>query len=200
LLSRGGRTAVIVVALFAGVARSAETGPLPYTLAVDVLYGEPKGPESLRDEIRLRIVQDLTARAWFKKVVEFGGDGSDTADVVLNVTLDDLRRETHYSTSMAARQEQDDPISRQQFTVEFSVDVTVDLFVMPDGVALRSTRLRESYGRPPRYPGEDTEAAIREEALVDLVQSVRRAAFKGSAEKLGREIERQREHEASTSR
>jgi len=190
------------VALWAGTAAAAtsEHEPLPYALAVQVVYGDPKGPEAVREEIRRRVVHDLASRDWFEDVHAFVEGEAQSAEVLLHVTLDDLRRATRYATSMAARQEQDDPLSRQQFTVEFSVDVTVDLFVMPEGVAVRSSRFRETTSRPPRFPGEDTEAAAREEALANLTRSIRKAAFKGSLEKLGRSIEREREQPSSSSR
>jgi len=204
LTARSSVAALLPVVLWAGTAAAGSTDEpesLPYAVAVQVVYGEPRGPDSLRDEIRRRVVHDLSSRGWFEDVAAFveGETQTQTAELLLHVTLDELRRETRYATSMAARQEQDDPLSRQQFTVEFSVNVTVDLFLMPEGVAVRSGRFREATSRPPRYPGEDAEAAIRDEALDNLARSIRKAAFKGSLDKLGQAIEREREQPSSPS-
>jgi hypothetical protein len=71
---------------------------------------------------------------------------------------------------------------------------------MPEGIAVRSSRFKETNSRRPRYLGEDTEAAIRDEAIRDVVSSIRRAAFKGSLQKLERKIDQAREKAAAEAR
>ena len=190
-----------IVATPVGGATAAESQPpLPYTLAVQVEYGVPKGPDSLLDEIRQRVVHDLAPRDLFVDIVEWEHDDRAPANLLLRIKLDDLRRETHYDRSMAERRELTDPLSEQEYTVEFEVIIDVDLLLLPEGVPVRSTRFREAGARRPRYLGEDVEAALREEAVRDLVRSIRRSVFKGSPAKLDRKIDKVRQEAAADAR
>jgi hypothetical protein len=190
----------VLVLSVSGAAASESEQPLPYTLGVHVEFGTPKGPDSVRDEIQRRVVHNLAPRGWFTEIVEWEQDDRTPVDLLLQVTLDDLRRETHYDTSMAERRDDADPLSKQQFTVDWEVVISVDLFLMPEGIAVRSSRFKETNSRRPRYLGEDTEAAIRDEAIRDVANSIRRAAFKGSLQKLERKIDQAREKAAAEAR
>jgi hypothetical protein len=184
---------VLTLLASSGAARADDPETLPYTLSIRVEYGEIAGPTTLPDEVRRLTRHHVESREWFEDVRELEDDETPDTDLLLLVRLEDYQEETVYETTMAQRLEEDDPISQQRYRVIFDVIVRMQLIHVPGGEIVRTRRFRVQFARAPEFFGEDLEIAIREEAIREIADGIRRATSKGNIKKLGRKIESLRE-------
>lgn len=172
-----------------GPASAGDPETLPYTLSIQLEYGEIAGPASILDEVLRQTHHHIESREWFEDVRALEGDSTPDSDLLLLVRMDDYREETVYETSMAQRQEADDPTSKQRYQVIFDVVVRMWLIHVPGGEVVRTKRFRVHFSRAPEYFGEDLEDTIRAEAVREIASGIRRVTSKGNLGKLGRKIE-----------
>ena len=184
-----GTCMVLLLAAAGGSSVAEGAEPLPYTVAIRVEYGEPSGPAVIADEVLRLTHHHIEAREWFEDVVAVRGEERPDTDLLLVVRLDEYQEETVYDTSMAARLEADDPKSQQQYRVIFNVIVRMELIDLVGNHVVRAKRFRSHFIRSPEFFGEDLEFAVREDAIRDIADGIRRVTSKGNLQKLGRKIE-----------
>jgi hypothetical protein len=172
-----------------GSANAGDVDSLPYTLSIQLEYGEIAGPASLLDEVLRLTHHHIESKEWFEDVRALEGDSTPDSDLLLLVRMDDYREETVYETSMAQRQEADDPTSKQRYQVTFDVVVRMWLIHVPGDEVVRTRRFRVQFSRSPEFFGEDLENAIRADAVREIASGIRRVTSKGNLAKLGRKIE-----------
>jgi len=180
---------LLTVLAASGTATAGDPDTLPYTLAIQLEYGEIAGPASLLDEVLRLTHHHIESKEWFEDVRALEGDSTPDSDLLLRVRMDDYREETVYETSMAQRHDEDDPTAKQRYQVIFDVVVRMWLIHVPGGEVVRTKRFRVQFSRAPEFFGEDLEDAIRAEAVREIASGIRRVTSKGNLEKLGRKIE-----------
>jgi hypothetical protein len=195
-------TAVVASVLLGcgGRASADDADGLPYTLAVRVDYGEPKGPAVVREEVRRRTLHEIDSREWFEDVRVVEGDAVPDTDLLLDVRLEEYEEETVYETSMAARLDPENPEAQKLYRVVFSTIVRLQLILVADGQLVRSRHFRAQFTRSPAFVGEDLEHAVRAEAIREIADGIRRIISKGRIEKLRRRIEALRAEASSDAR
>ena len=180
---------LLTVLAASGTATAGDPDTLPYTLAIQLEYGEIAGPASLLDEVLRLTHHHIESKEWFEDVRALEGDSTPDSDLLLRVRMDDYREETVYETSMAQRHDEDDPKAKQRYQVIFDVVVRMWLIHVPGGEVVRTKRFRVQFSRAPEFFGEDLEDSIRAEAVREIASGIRRVTSKCNLEKLGRKIE-----------
>jgi len=180
-------------ALSLGLAPTEAPPPPPrYSLALDVAYGTPPGPERpLR-----RIVEGLLARLGGSPC--FGSVESlplaTPRDLQLIVRLDDFEDVTHNEASISERVSPNsnpiDMASRVVATVSARTGIELRLGSASGEIVRAKHWLAAESWRPQQ--GEDPHAAAEEEFVEKVVQEVESLACKGGATKLARAIEKAR--------
>jgi len=180
---------LLTVLAGSGSATAGDLESLPYTLSIQLEYGEIAGPASVLDEVLRLSHHHIESKEWFEDVRALERDETPDSDLLLLVRLDDYREETVYETSMAQRHDEDDPTSKQRYQVTFDVIVRMWLIHVPGGEVVRTKRFRVQFSRAPEFFGEDLEDTIRAEAVREIASGIRRVTSKGNLGKLGRKIE-----------
>jgi hypothetical protein len=160
----------------------------PYRLAVEVLYGNPDGPDSMIEEIELSLTHALASAGCFESVVAHTGVGSPKADLLFRVYLDDYLERTEFDVSQAvALSPRSNPDVKNQVRVAFSALVHLELLTVVNPAKVRGSRFAQNeYYRPMLQ--EDPRDGARRILVEGVVGKGRKFACKGSAKKLAKEI------------
>jgi len=180
---------LLTVLAASGSATASDVDTLPYTLSIQLEYGEIAGPASLLDEVLRLTHHHIESKSWFEDARALEDDATPDSDLLLRVRMDDYREETVYETSMAQRHDADDPTAKQRYQVTFDVVVRMWLIHVRGGEVIRTKRFRVRFSRAPEFVGEDLENTIRAEAVREIASGIRRVTSKGNLGKLGRKIE-----------
>jgi hypothetical protein len=166
---------------------------LPYSVAVQVARSEHSGPEEMRREVELVLVQRIAEMQCFREAVRWDGDPQ-SADLLLRTRLLDLEDETRYDIEMAQR---DDPKAKQEvkrlFTIFLRADILMEVVTLPGEAVVRSrsVAMTESY-RPIAF--EDPRMQVELQLVDEAVDTVAAFVCKGSAKKLDKEVAQARGH------
>ena len=164
---------------------------LPYTVAVQVARTEHSGPEEMRREVELVLVQRIDEMRCFQETLRWDGDPR-AADMLLRVRLVDLEDETRYDIEMAER---DDPRAKDEvkrmFTIYLRADLSMELLTLPGEAVVRSRQvsITESY-RPVAF--EDPRMQVERQLIDEAVHTSAGFSCKGSSKKLTKEIQQAR--------
>jgi hypothetical protein len=173
----------------------AKAAPAPQRVALQVVYGENVGTESVREEIELRIIREIEHAGCFAAIeryeTEDEGEPSE-ADVLFRIILSGLQIREDWEESIATRTSPNRPPGDQADKVVTTIKLNVrfDVLLLPDAFTLRtrSYHHEESY-RP--TCSEDPRYEVRRMVIEEISRNARSFACKGSR-KLSREIERAR--------
>jgi len=187
------RHAVIATALLcAALPAAGGKGAAPYELAVQVVYGERTGSESVREWAEREIAREIAGAGCFEGVSGYRPGEPASAALVLQVIVDDSREKTEYETSMVERDDPNrPPTERLRLVASLEVWGKVQLLTLPDGLVVRSRSLHVERGYRP-VTGEDSEYEVRRLVIEAVGEEVRRWVCKGARKKLPGEIERAR--------
>jgi len=186
-MSIAGFVALGVAALtLAGAAAGAE--PIPYRLAIEVAWGKEKGPKKITDEIERRVRERIEATRCVQEVLP--SEEQESADLLLRMTIESVREETQYDQSMASMNTSSDPTDKLQYTAVFEADIRLDLFSMPGGELVRSTKFREGQSRRPQTDYEDPIEYARERALVRIIDTMADKVCGANPKKLQKRIDK----------
>lgn len=170
-------------------ARGAGERPLPYRLAVAVVWGASPGPESLRDEVARELIAGLRTAACFAAVDSSRTTGDGT-DLELQLMLADVASELDYAVPISARAGAE-PGVEQHVAARLEAVVALELLLLPERSVLRSKRWRQSVlGRA--SPGVDPKLEASRELVAALAREARLVACRGSREEWRRRIARTR--------
>jgi len=173
----------------------AKAAPAPQRVAVQVVYGEHVGTESVREEVEFRIIREIEHAGCFAVLerYETEEDGKPSeADVLFRIILSDLQIREDWEESIATRTSPNRPPGDQANKVVTTIELNVrfDMLLLPNAFTLRtrSYHHEESY-RP--TCSEDPRYEVRRMVIEELSRDARVFACKGS-KKLSREIDRAR--------
>lgn len=193
---------LVALALLAtsGEARAGDAGPLPYDLVVEVGYGHPRGPESLRDEIEIGLSEELVARGCFRSARRFSPDRPKPGDLLLSVTLDRLNDELQFDLSIAERTSPGAPDdASRQLTATIEAVVTIRVSAIANGGVVRSRSFHRKHGHRPLV-GEDARHEVTRQFVESVIHTTRSFACKGSPEKWAKQLQQARAADAGATR
>ena len=188
--------AALVLLGAAGSAHAAKSRTAPLRLAFQVIWGdESMGEESLRDRVERAVLERLERAGCYSTVVRAGpgtaaeGQG---ADVLYRLTLSNLDVREDWDVSIAERTSPDQPAdeAENQVVARIGFDVSMELSLLPETVALRDKRYRHDQSYRPLH-GEDPREEARRMVIDDLARQATTFACK-SATKLPAQIARVR--------
>ncbi len=162
-------------------------------LAVQVVYGEEVGSESLREQVELTIVRAIEQGQCYRLVERYDTDQQLEADVALRVGIHNLEVREDYEASIAERTSPrtgGDPNLQRRVVATIAFDVRLEMFALPEAVLVRSRAYHHEEGYRPQHT-EDARYEVRRKVIQELARDVRSFACK-SAKKLPREIARAR--------
>ena len=181
--------------LLAGIAlvstSAADDTPLPYRLVVLAAYGEPLGPESLRDELERELAERLELDHCFESVVRSGADGATEADLIVEVILDRYREDTHHDVTIATQKRPGEPGSDLQWSAGIETVVHLQVRRVADRAVVKIKRKHASVTRHAQ-PAEDTRFEARAKLLEGIVLDVRSYLCKVSPQKWEKQIRQAR--------
>jgi hypothetical protein len=163
---------------------------LPFDLAVRVAAGSDGGSASLGEDAARALVTDLSARGCFRGVRLAPDEGPADGDLILLVTLSDVREDVRYEQSLAERaQPRDEVEAALAHVAHLSFHTELKLAAIPGGAVVTASEFRVSGERRPRTPGDDAREGVRSDAILDLARRTRAAICRGSTSRLERAIE-----------
>jgi hypothetical protein len=176
-----------------GAAAGSAEPRLPYDLAVRIRFGAGPGSASLLDDAADALLPELRAKGCFRAVSLAEPAGVPEGDVLMEVTLSEVREETRYEQSVAERAQ---PIDAAQaalgLVAAFSLRAQIRLASIPGGTVVREAGFGAAAERRPRSPGDDAQAGVRAEALLDFARRARAKLCHGSMSRLSRDIDEAR--------
>jgi hypothetical protein len=179
-------SALLAILCALAPAIAAKSGPLPYDLAVEVVYAQPPGSEILREELEWEVVKLLDESSCFRTVDRYSA-AMDSAELLLTMSIGDLVIEQDYDISLAQR---DSPRSSPEVKRRMASRVLADVelrIALPSGeAAIRTKRFRKNLSYSPRVD-EDPRYEVRT-MLIDRLSRAARA-FLCDNRKLRREVE-----------
>ena len=161
---------------------------LDYSLSIQLYFQGDQRSSTLSEEIGKRLQEDIESRGCVSRVLVAGPENPKETDLLLRIRLKDLLEETRYAVSIAERARNQDPTTQRSYVAVFEVMVRVELIEATGGAILRSGRFRQANARSPHTFGEDAAAAVKEEALGDMIRRIRRKVCGGSPHKLHKKI------------
>jgi len=176
----------LVLALGSATLTHAGAEPLPYSLAVTVEWGTPRGPESFRAELERRLVADLEAQRCFASVGNAPVEDPGPGDLRLFVLVDDFAEETDYDTGLADRYDPQVDASRL-LTVRLSADFHAELELAAEDLLVRRREFHDSASFRPLYH-EDPRDGARDKLIAAVARTTRKLLCKGSAQSWAEQI------------
>jgi hypothetical protein len=155
---------------------------------VQVVYGQPAGPEALREEVEFSLIHGVATARCFDQVTHFKGGGRPDGELLLKVYLDEFREKTEHFASQAATQDPDaHPDLKNAISIAFEVQVHFELLTVERPARVRSRQYRQDEWYRPRS-FEDPRQAARRLLIEGVTEKGRAFACKGSSKKLAKEI------------
>ena len=188
--------AALVLLGAAGPAHAAKNRAVALKLAFHVIWGdESMGEESLRDRVEREVLERLEQAGCYSSVVRADpkapAEGTG-ADVLYRLTLGNLEVREDWEVSIAERTSPDQPAdeAENQVVARIGFDVSMELSLLPEAVALRDKSYRHDQSYRPLH-GEDPREEARRMVIDDLARQATAFACKG-ATKLPAQIARVR--------
>jgi hypothetical protein len=182
---------VLAAVLLAGNGAPGHAGErLPFRLAVRIGSASPEASTSFADDAARAIIAELQAKGCFRAVVPAAAGGAPDTDLLLDVTLSDLRDEIRYDQSLAERAQPTDATEvavGNEALLSFRTEIV--LAALPGGAVVRKAGFDVQAVRRPRVPGDDARAGAQTEAIRELARKSRSGICRGSGAKLKRDIE-----------
>ena len=174
------------------VAGPAAPEPTRYSLAVDIAFGTPPGPESTQRRIVEQVLARVAGTPCFASVEAVPLDTP--RDLVLRVRLDDFEDLTHNESSISQRVSPNanpmDMATRVVATVSAQTRIELRL-ASGDGPVVRSRNFLAAESWRPQA-GEDPHAAAQDLFIERVAEEAQILACKGGPAKLARAIEKSR--------
>lgn len=190
-LSGAAAAALAVLCAFAPAAGGRKDAA-PYSVAVEVAYGERVGSESMREWAAREVVRELDEAACFAVVRGFRPEEPEQADLLVRVVVDNFEEKSEYETSMAQRDDPNaPPTARMRLIASLEIWGRLQIRTLPDLATVRERAMHLERGYRPGA-GEDPAYEVRLMVVDALSEEVRRWACKGARKKLPEEIERAR--------
>jgi hypothetical protein len=166
--------AVLLVGVALVSTHAAEDAPAPYRLVILVAYGEPLGPESLRDGLERELAERLELDRCFESVVRSMSeiDAAKEADLIVEVILDGYREDTHHDVSIATQNRLGEPGSDLQWNANVEAMVHLQVFRAGDRALVKMKRKQVSVTRRAQ-PAEDTRFEARSNFFEAIVRKAR---------------------------
>jgi len=166
-------TALLVLPL--GAPESGE--PLPYRVAIDIAYGTPRGPDTVRRDLQNELRLGLAASGCFRSVVPLA-EGLSDSDLLLRVTLGEYHEGTSHDLSIGSQSSANTPTADRRMVATASARIVLEILTA-DLVPVRARQFhqRSSY-RP--LVGESLTASIRAEFVSNIVDKSAKMLCKGS--------------------
>jgi hypothetical protein len=190
-----GRIVALILAVLTLTGATAAAEPLPYRLAIEVAWGKEKGPKRITEEIERRVRERIEGTRCVDEVLP--SDEQQTSDLLLRMTIVEVREETRYDQSMMATNTSTDPTDKLKYTAVFEADIRLDLLSMPGGELVRSTKFREGQSRRPQTDYEDPVEWARERALVRIIDAMADRVCGANPKKLEKRIAKAKAKAAS---
>ncbi len=188
----------LALALAGSLSPAAARSPLPYRVEVEVGYGVPAGPQSVRGEIEAAVRQDLAQRRCFRAVGAAPAAPFEE-DLVLRLTIEEFVEEASYGTTLHERSRSHDPEVAQAADARASAIVSLELRTATDSLSLRTRRYREE-ALASGMASADPSALARELFLAQLVRQARKFACTGSPAAWQKLLRRAREAARASAR
>lgn len=167
---------VLLLLASAAAAQAAADRPVPGRLGISVRYGEPRGPEALREELERELLAAVE-RAGCVQQVMLGAppDPHQQGELLFEMVLQGLEEVIEYDSSLAERVSPDAmPQAEHALLARIRARISFELRALTPPRSLKSRRLqRESSSRP--IFQEDARELARAQFVEDLVRSA--AAF-----------------------
>jgi hypothetical protein len=172
--------------------RAEDRGGPTYGLVVEVTYGEPRGPEGLRDELQFEITSALAAAGRFRAVRARPDPAPAADELLLRVVLDGYEEEIVFDASIAERTSPGAPPDvAQRLEARIRADLRLEVRTLPDTALVRHKTVRVQGARRPALD-EDPRHEAELELVSEAVRAVRSFAGRGSPARWSAEIERAR--------
>ena len=168
-----------------------DDAPRPYRLVVLAAYGEPLGPESLRDELERELAEMLDVDRCFESVVRSTSDAAKEADLIVEVILDRYHEDTRHDVTIVTQQRSGEPGSNLQWSAVIETVVHLQVRRASDRAVVKMKRKHEMVTRRAQ-PVEDTRFEARATLLEGIVRQVRSYLCKVSPEKWEKQIRQAR--------
>jgi hypothetical protein len=166
---------------------AAKSGPLPYDLAVEVVYAQPPGAEILREELEWEVVKLIDESSCFRTVDRYS-TSLDSAELLLTMSIGELVTEQDYDISLGQRDSpRSSPEVKRRMASRVLADVELHIALAAKEAPIRTKRFRKNLSYSPRVD-EDPRYEVR----LMLIDRLSRAArdFLCDNRKVRREIER----------
>jgi len=160
--------AVVVLGSAVGAVSHAASPPLPYRISIAAAYGDPLGPESLRDELERELVARLRKAECFLGVEAQTAETAHEADLIVEVIIDRFDQGMHYDVSIATQHREDgDPDSKRQYSAGVEAVLYLQVRRAKDRALVKMERSNAGVSHHAE-PGVD----VRFEVYADLVDMV----------------------------
>jgi len=163
--------------------------PLPYRLYIDVGHGNHAVSESVRRELELTVIDQLSQKRCFRSIARGVPDAPTDDDLFLAISIHDYKDETEHDLSIAARTAPNaPPDAERRLTTRVEVRVLVELSTAADRLPLRSKSFVQTGSwRPSAY--EDAREMAREEMIDAAAKTIRSLLCKGTPRKWAAALE-----------
>jgi len=161
--------------------RAGKNEPRPYPLTVDVVWGDPVGPETWREDLERHVLQELVDRHCFTSVGRFDPEREPAPPLVLRVQVDDYLEQTTYGVGISALEAPDaDPETKQSLVAEIKALFQLRLVHLPGGGEVRQKHFADRVTYRP-VMGEDPRFIARTRLLESARRTIASFVCKGSA-------------------
>lgn len=191
MFSRSRLLAVFLAGVMLVPTPAADDAPRPYRLVVFAAYGEPLGPEALRDELERELVEMLDVDRCFQSVVRSTADAADEADLIVEVILDRYHEDTRHDVTIATEKRSGEPGNALQWSATIEAVVHLQVRRARDRAVVKMKRKHERVTRRAQ-PVEDTRFEARATLIEGIVRGVRSYLCKVSPEKWEKQIRQAR--------
>lgn len=169
----------------------------PYPLALEVVWGDPAGPESWREELERALADEIGARNCFRSVERHDPNRVPATPLVLRVSIGDYIERSTFGVGISALETPDAaPETRQSQVAEIKATFDLQLISLPGDAEVRSRRFGDRVAYQP-VMNEDPRYESRSRMLNSVSMTIATFVCKGSNDKFEKDLARARD-EAGT--
>jgi hypothetical protein len=180
--------AAVLVAMACALSR-ADDARMPYRVSVGAAYGDPLGPESLRDALERQLVTGLRLAECFERVDVADEEADARADLIVEVILDEFDQSTRYDVSVATQNREDgDPESKQRYTAVASALLYLQVRRGADRALVKMNRTHPVASRRAE-PGVDVRSEVYAGLIDTIVRQTRSFLCKPTRKKWEKQIQ-----------
>jgi len=176
------------LALAAAPALAGKDEPRPYTLAVDVGWGDPIGPESVREDVERAVVHELGRRGCFAALERYEPDDPTPSDLLLTIDIDEFFEQSRFGLSVAGVNSPNAPPDTGRAQVaELRAMFDIRLSTVDGDRTVRAKRFGENASYRP-VMSEDPRYVAHQRWLESLQRSISHFLCKGSQARFEKEV------------